>query len=166
MWIRWEHTLFKGDLAKRDKIMPRAWDMFLEKPLLGWGPVSNLVELGSREGMPSRDTHNVYLWVLTETGLLGAIPFFAGLWLSLRAAWRARFGSEGTLPMAMLVCLLIINMGITWHNRKIFWLTMAYVLASAWSVRKVFQDLPVRISDPLDSQGQELSPRSSRPQKC
>jgi O-antigen ligase len=165
MRTRLEASLYRGDLAKREHILPQAWAMFLEKPVLGWGPVSNAVELGSRFNKPSKDTHNLYLWVLTETGLLGSIPFFAGLWLSLRAAWRARSGTEGALPLAMLVGTLIFNMSITWHNRKVFWLMMAYALASAWSVRKVFQHLPVRISDSLDRQGQELSPRARRPQK-
>ena len=151
MQARWERTLYEGDVAQRDKIMPQAWAMFLEKPVLGWGPVTYRFELGRRAGLPSRDAHNVYLAVLIETGLLGAIPFFAGLWLSLRSAWRARFGREGVLPMAMLVCLLIINLGGAMHAHKMFWVLMAYVLASAWSSPKVSQHLPVRFSDPLHS---------------
>ena len=151
MRARWERTLYDGDVAQRDKIMPLAWDMFLEKPVLGWGPVTHSFELGRRVGKPSRDAHNVYLSVLIETGLLGAIPFFAGLWLSLRSAWRARSGMEGVLPMAMLVCLLFINLGGTMHAGKMFWVLMAYVLGSAWSSPKVSQHLPVRFSDPLHS---------------
>lgn len=163
MRTRWENTLYKGSLAKREEIIPQAWAMFLEKPVLGWGPVAHYVELGYRFDKPSKDTHNLYLWVLTETGLLGSIPFFAGLWLSLKAAWRARSGREGSLPMAMLVCLLTVNMAATWHNRKMFWLTMAYVLASAWSLRQVSQHLPVQFSDPLASQGSGTFPSSSHP---
>ena len=151
MQARWERTLNEGDVAGRDKIMPQAWAMFLDKPVLGWGPISYLFELGRRTGVMSRDAHNLYLLVLIETGLLGAIPFFAGLWLSLRSAWRARFGREGVLPMAMLVCLLIINVGGAMQARKMFWVLMAYVLASAWSSPKVSQHLPVRFSDPLQS---------------
>ena len=60
MRTRWERTLYEGDVAKkRDTIMPQAWAMFLEKPVLGWGPVTNRFELGRRVGRPSRDTHNV-----------------------------------------------------------------------------------------------------------
>lgn len=163
MRTRWENTLYKGSLAKREEIIPQAWAMFLEKPVLGWGPVAHYVELGYRFSETSKDTHNLYLWVLTETGLLGSIPFFAGLWLSVKAAWRARSGREGSLPMAMLVCLLTVNMAATWHNRKMFWLTMAYVLASAWSLRQVSQHLPVQFSDPLASQGSGTFPSSSHP---
>jgi O-antigen ligase len=162
MRTRLEHTLYGGDVAQRDNIIPQAWAMFLEKPVLGWGPVSHHVELGYRRGESSRDTHNLYLWVLTETGLLGSIPFLAGLWLTLRAAWRARSGREGSLPMAMVVCLLIVNMSATWHNRKLFWLTIAYVLASAWSFLQVSQHQSARFSDPLDSRGAGTFPSCSQ----
>lgn len=150
MRTRLDHSMNQGDLARRDQIIPQAWDMFLEKPLLGWGPVYNRLELGSRFGTQSKDTHNLYLWVLTETGLLGSIPFFVGLWLSLKAAWKARFGPEGSLPTAMLVFLLIMNMGSTWHNRKLFWLILAYVLASAWFARKATRQISTQSLDSIN----------------
>ncbi len=131
MRIRWERTLVEGSLAKREDILPAAWSMFLQKPLLGWGPFLHTAELGSRFGKPYKEPHNLYLWVLNETGLLGGIPFLAGLWLSLHAAWKARSGSEGSLPLAMLACLLTTSMALTGHNRKLFWLVLAYTLATA-----------------------------------
>ncbi len=72
---RWELTYEKGSLAGREKIYPVAWRMFLERPVLGWGVGTNLLQLGHRLGEGGeRDTHNVYLWVLTEDGLIGGIP--------------------------------------------------------------------------------------------
>jgi len=162
---RWENTWYEGDVAKRDQIMPQAWAMFLERPVLGWGPVSYMLELGDRTGVPKRDAHNLYLMVLIETGLLGAIPFFAGLWLSLRSAWRARSGREGASPMAMIVCILIINISGQMHLRKMFWVLIAYVLASAWSLRQVSQHQPVRFSDTFASRGSGTSPSPRRLQK-
>ena len=82
----------------------------MEKPFFGWGPISNYVELGARFGRQKLDPHNLYLWIMTETGLLGAVPFFIGLWICWRAAWRARYGTEGSLPIALLACLFIVNM--------------------------------------------------------
>ncbi len=35
---RWERTYYEGDTAGRDAIYSAAWEMFLEKPLAGWGP--------------------------------------------------------------------------------------------------------------------------------
>jgi O-antigen ligase len=127
---RWEMAIVEGRLSNRENIFPVAWDMFLEKPLLGWGPVIHNFELGFRFSRSGLDPHNLYLWLLTEVGLLGAIPFFVGLWLALLAAWNARTGSEGPLPMAMLMCLLAINMSGTWYFHKLFWIVIAYALAA------------------------------------
>ena len=73
---RWERTYSEGNMSGREKIMPVAWSMFIESPIVGWGPVNNVVELGYRFGRPTLDTHNGYLWVLTETGLAGAGSLF------------------------------------------------------------------------------------------
>jgi hypothetical protein len=137
---RWEKTFVEGNMAKREQIFPAAWEMFQEKPLTGWGPIRNNYELGARLGEKrvrrldtdgQRDAHNLYLSILTETGLLGAVPFFIALWLCWRAAWRARDSIQGVLPMAMLACLLVINLTGTWHDRKLFWVVPAYALASS-----------------------------------
>ena len=130
MRARWERTFSEGHASGREEIMPAAWNMFIESPIVGWGPVNNAVELGSRFGRPTLDTHNGYLWILTETGLAGAVPYGIALWLCLRAAWRARHGPEGSLPFALLTSVFLINMSLTWHYRKMFWILLAYSVAS------------------------------------
>jgi O-antigen ligase len=130
---RFERTLNEGSLANREEIYPEAWGMFLDKPLLGWGPTINMWELGSRVGErdhPFRDTHDLLLEVLTVTGALGAIPFFAGILLCLRAAWKARHGPAGVLPLALLVFILVSNIGANLLYSKITWIVLAYALAS------------------------------------
>jgi len=127
---RWERTFTEGSMAGRERIFPAALEMVFEKPLIGWGPTHHYYELGSRLGRPFRDTHNLYLWILTETGLVGAIPFFIAVWYCLRGAWKARGGVDGPLPLALLLALLTINLSLTWHNMKLFWIVLAYTLAS------------------------------------
>ena len=161
MRTRLERSYYEGDTAGRDQIMARAVDMFFEEPLLGWGPVRSRVELGSRVRWTQRDAHNLYLSVLIETGLLGAIPFFAGLLLVARAAWKARVGREGALPMAILGCLLITNMSGTWHNRKLFWLILAYALASAWSVRETARPISAQSFGTINDMVQGSGPSAS-----
>lgn len=134
--IRWERTLSQGNLAGREQVMPIAWKMFTERPLLGWGPGQVPVELGRRFMKDSLDTHNGYLWVLTETGIVGSFPFFIGLWLCWRGAWKARYGPEGSLPFALIACVLFVNMSITWHYRKFFWVVLAYCAASELTLSK------------------------------
>ena len=143
---RWERTFSEGHMSGREKIMPEAWSMFLESPLVGWGPGNHVIELGLRFGRNRLDTHNGYLWVLTESGIVGAIPYFLGLVLCLRSAWRARHGLEGTLPFALLMCVFMVNMSITWHSRKIFWLILAYGAASeSFLAKRLYQDYSVGV---------------------
>jgi O-antigen ligase len=135
--VRWERTLFQADTAGRDKIFQVAWEMCQEQPLIGWGPIHHYFELGSRLGHSRPvDPHNLYLWILIETGLLGAVPFFAGLWLCLHASWKARHSILGIAPMAMMLCLLIINTKGTGLKDKLFWVVLAYALASSSSVSR------------------------------
>jgi O-antigen ligase len=129
---RWERTFKEGSGAGREKIYPAAWRMFMDRPWMGWGPETHLYVLARRLhlNMPKRDTHNRYLWILTEVGLLGGIPFFVGLWLCYRSAWRGRNGPQGILPLVLLIGVLTVNLTLTWHNRKMHWVILAYSLAN------------------------------------
>lgn len=129
---RWDKTLQRGDTAGREKIFSASWQMFLERPLIGWGPVNYGFELGSRVGRLYRGAHNLYLYVLIETGLAGAIPFFGALWLCLKKAWHNRQGQYGVLPLALLVVVLIANLSGDWLDRKLFWVVLAYALAGGY----------------------------------
>ena len=148
--IRWERTFYDESLAGRERIYPEAVAMIAEKPLTGWGPTKHLWELGARLGRPSRDEHNVYLWLLAEVGIVGAVPFFAGLWLCWRAAWTARLTSQGILPLVMLLFILASSMKGTLLNVKYFWVILAYGLASG--TYRVIRRKPIAV----------LSDRTSR----
>jgi len=124
-----------GNLAGRERIFPAAWSMFIDRPLLGWGPQNNKVELAVRLRLPTqlhvkRDTHNLVLEVLTSTGLAGAVPFLIALGLCFRGAWRARHGTEELVPMAMMIALLAGNMSGNYLVYIPYYVTLAYVLAS------------------------------------
>ena len=128
---RWEQTLFsKNKVAGRDYIFSAAMDMIVAKPMLGWGPVRNVYELGRRTGDPTKDTHNTYLCFLTEVGIAGSVPMFLAFALCVRRAWRARKSIDGVLPLALLVTVLAVSLSGTNHNRKWFWLVLALSLAS------------------------------------
>ena len=144
----------EGNLAGRERIYPELLNMFLEKPVLGWGPIANKYELALRlqerdrwlriaraEGVSMnqgldprwlrRDAHNVFLEAATSTGILGLLVFCVGVSLSVHAAWRARRGPRGALPFAALGLVLTFNLSEDRIVGKIEWLTMAYALASA-----------------------------------
>jgi len=142
VWVSYESPLLRqrfdqaetGNLAGREEIYPVAWEMFRERPLLGWGPMLNKHELATRLQPPPpdgvKDTHNLVLELLTATGLLGSGPFFVGLGLCVRSAWHARRGSQGILPLAMMGTLLAANMSGNYLVYLPHCLVLAYALAS------------------------------------
>jgi O-antigen ligase len=130
---RFEDTITEGDLARRELIYPTAWQMIKEKPLLGWGPVTSVYELGTRLGHPEEQTknpHNLILYGLMTSGILGSLPLFVGTALAAFAAWKSRHGPHGLLPLAMVVAVLAANMSGVWLFNKLHWLVLAYALAS------------------------------------
>jgi O-antigen ligase len=131
---RWEQTTKLGSMAEREFIFPKAWEMFLERPVAGWGPEAHYFELGYRLGKLTKETHNLYLWVLVETGWVGAIPHFVAIVSCVLMAWRARRTPHGITPYALCVTILIVNLSNTFHNRKLHWIILAYGVAAGTSV--------------------------------
>ncbi|HEV3469110.1 MAG TPA: O-antigen ligase family protein [Pyrinomonadaceae bacterium] len=130
---RFERTVEEGDLARREQIFPAAWEMIQERPIAGWGAIAGTYELGSRLGHPEEETknpHNLILYSLVSTGVVGTIPLLAGLALAAYAAWRSRHGAHGILPLALVAALFVANMSGVWLFNKLYWLVTAYALAS------------------------------------
>jgi O-antigen ligase len=131
---RWTRTYNKGDTAGRDKIFTASMDMIAESPIAGWNPIVFWYELGPRVGWKKRDAHNLVLHLFLEVGTIGALPFLIGLWLCAKAAWKARIGNLGLLPLALLVSMLVGNMANTWLTRKPLWVVLAIAASSAYIV--------------------------------
>ena len=160
---RYKRTIVENNMSGREKIFPAAWEMFKEKPIIGWGPIDNMYQLGKRvqifkdptlfkrsdsnKGM--MDTHNMFLDVLTSTGLFGAAPLFIFVILCMMAAWRAQRGPDGALPLVMVVAVILMNMSGNWIASKLDWLMMAYALSSASFLLAVSNRPPVaRVTSP------------------
>ena len=110
---RWQQALQEGKFDGREKIMPASLEMFIERPFLGWQPVKFQYELGRRvlgTGSGTKDAHNLFLHLLLEVGLVGTVPFLIGLWRCAQAAWQARTGHLGLLPLALLLTALAAAM--------------------------------------------------------
>jgi O-antigen ligase len=144
---RWTRSIEEGSLANRERIFPIAWGLFLERPLTGWGPAHILRLIGHQLGKTSYSTHNLYLYLLGETGLLGTIPYLWALALCVRAAWRARSGFLGLVPLSLVTMVFINNMSDNWQWCKLHWLVLAFGLASELALRKA----PSRRSDSAPS---------------
>ena len=130
-WTRLEEA-YEGKLSDRQQITAAAVDMVAEKPIFGWKPVEFWQELGRRVGhfFGTRDAHNLFLHLLLEVGIVGAVPFLAGLWLCVQAAWKGRGGPLGIVPLALLAAVLTANLTHTYLTRKPFWLVMGLSVAA------------------------------------
>jgi O-antigen ligase len=129
---RWERTYYQGNTSGRDTIYAAAIAMISERPIFGWQPVRSYLELGRRVKVWSgRDAHNLYLHLLIEVGFVGTVPFLVGLWLCVRAAWKAREGKTGIMPLALVATLLAVSVTGTPLVSKTMWLLLALSLASA-----------------------------------
>ncbi len=92
-----------------------AAEMWGDHPLVGVGPdnfelnyLSYSAAIGIDPRPEQRGAHNLYLESLAETGLFGALAFFAIIALALRGAWRARSrlgGRDALLGEALLAAL-------------------------------------------------------------
>jgi O-antigen ligase len=127
-------TWTEGDTAGRGKIYEAAWGMVWERPLLGWGGAANFFTLGVQLNHPAygvfyRDTHNLFLAILTEVGLVGAAPFAAAIFYALWLAWRFGRRSGDALPFALLCTQLAINFSLTGLNQSLFWVVLGAAVA-------------------------------------
>jgi O-antigen ligase len=152
---RWQKTYYEGDVSTRDEIAETGIDMFIEQPLYGWQPFAFNRELGARLHAPSgtRDAHNLFLHLILQVGMVGTILFLVGLWLCGWTAWKARIGTFGLLPLALLVTVLAVNMSSTRIAVKVLWLILALTLATVSTAAKGQGNQPMAL----------FVPRSFRP---
>jgi O-antigen ligase len=138
-------TNLGGDSSVRGRLGENmaAVQMWLDYPYVGVGPENYEVhyhdysqEIGLDPRPEERQPHNLYLEVLAETGLLGAIPF---LWIMGAAAvkpWRAKRNLTGQSQLLVegafvaMVTLLITAVTLHLAYSRNVWLTVGLALAA------------------------------------
>jgi O-antigen ligase len=130
----------QGDTAGRTTIYDAAWAMFLKKPLMGYGGANNYSMLGVYLNDPHnapvnsktnfKDTHNLLLAILTEVGLVGALPFVGAIFLALWNAWRYGRLTDDALPFALLCAQITMNVSLTGYRQKLFWIVLGGAVAA------------------------------------
>jgi len=150
---RWNAAIENGELAGRQDIYQAAVDMFMERPMFGWGVAANFAEIASRvrPDLEIYSTHNSPLCVLTEVGVIGGAGYFAALVACGFAAWRARSGPVG-LGSVMLFCVLVTSaLPNDQLENHVYWILMGVVLASPGWVSTTESDAlfrPRELSEP------------------
>src|SRR2546428_7713428 len=123
----------RGSFAGRERIYPALLAMLVDRPVLGWGPITNQFELAKRieeKVKPRRDAHNLVLEVLTTTGFIGLIPFLTGLSLGALAAGRGRRGTYGVPPVGPRRPMVMGTLSGNGVALEILWPAVACALAS------------------------------------
>jgi O-antigen ligase len=141
---RLERTYYDMDTAQRDRIWMASLEVFLQRPLLGWGPAENLHQIGFTSGLLEvTNPHNIVFWILTETGVVGAVLYFLALGSAVRPAYRAAVRGISVGPLALAVTLIVVSLGVDWHFRKTYWLGLGFCLGSAcWPLPGAGQGRP------------------------
>jgi O-antigen ligase len=124
---RFEATVERGDTGLRRELAQGGIEIFSQSPLAGRG-ATYVFELGDRvlAGGPRQiAAHNAYLQILLSFGLLGAVPWFVGLGLTMKRAWAARRYPWGAVMTALMVSSLAFgSIGNLGYN-KFFWVLLA-----------------------------------------
>ena len=128
---RWERAWFDRDTAERTGIYESGVELFLQSPMLGHGGYQNFVALGNLMGRAEVDTHNLLLCILTEVGVIGALPYLIVIGMAIRGTYRAATLRGQLLSWGLLICLLAVNMSLTWQNRKLHWIVLGVACATA-----------------------------------
>jgi putative inorganic carbon (HCO3(-)) transporter len=127
---------FDSSSEERLTLWRDALDMFKRNPVTGTG--FNTYEFMHRVG-PYRDTHNYYLKVLAETGLVGMILFLSMLWMLVSAGWKLYRSTDDPLWSAlacgftaMVSSAIVLNFfGDRWSYQQVdgyMWILLGTVI--------------------------------------
>lgn len=106
-----------SSITERLDFFAQAWSLFLERPLLGWGPYSfRFTQTAMQEGIleTSDHAHNVILKLLSERGLLAAVAFVCIILFILIPVVRRVWKNKEVLSTQSLLAVSII--GLLAHN--------------------------------------------------
>ena len=109
----------------RSSIFSAAWNLFLERFLLGYDTEEFSEMLGRSLGYDSLTPHNSFLRVVLNFGILAGI-----VWLGLIASiiwrcWRARNGSVGALFLSLILLSMVFGNTTELQFDKFFWVMLA-----------------------------------------
>ncbi|CAN5479634.1 hypothetical protein BH23CHL10_BH23CHL10_10670 [soil metagenome] len=146
--------------------------VFVDHPLVGVGP--NLfpsyyrdyaVEFGALVRSSDRESHNLFLGIAAELGIIGLVAFLGILTsisrrlLRARAKWRATQPEAANIASGLLLSLVaFVSSGLFLHlsYARYFWLIAAIAAAGAWVLLREAIDDSAEPSIAIDQEADYL----------
>lgn len=161
----------RGPVEFRAAVYTGGWQMFLERPMMGWGVNQMPGELARHVSGYKKTQlypHNTYLELLVEHGVLGLALY---LWL-MWELWRLGRGAipqgeRGGFLNQRLHSLWPIFLGVYWINAALVAMNYQFVngllfaLAGMLAAQRRRARLELRVREPLAAEIPELFPRSA-----
>lgn len=130
LYNRWVLTVYEAHDGHRLALLSIGWDLFMERPLFGFGMYENMLEIAKMMGLSGVfGAHSMPLNILTEVGLVGGLPYFGALLCCLCLCIKRIRQTEETALLSIFFYLLFVNLSINWEFRKMHWILLAYVCA-------------------------------------
>lgn len=134
MQKRLDKTTEEGSLGGREFIWENALELYMDRPVLGYGAVGYQKAYLIKHGKYN-DTHNLFLYFLVTSGLVGFSLFMIFLFRVTKSAIYIFQKEKDILYLLLLVVYLITAFkagGII--NNKTMWLLLACIYASKYSL--------------------------------
>ena len=120
-----DESIASGDLNGRTEIWQRAWDVYVEHPLLGTGAGSTRRVLGL-----DKVGHNVGVTAGLELGVIGAVLLAAIIFVVFRRALSMR-RPERRMWLTVLIMWMIGGISLDLATKKVTWLLFGLLVAAA-----------------------------------
>lgn len=110
LFSRLENTIEEGSSGGRDVLNQHAFEIFKDFPIIGKGMLGFSKEMYFRYN-ETLTVHNLYLYILATTGIIGFILFTAFIFLLMTKVLNIRKKDHLPLIMMVFVCLLAYKTG-------------------------------------------------------
>jgi O-antigen ligase len=123
-------TINDNDLSSRDLIWVAVFQIFSENYFFGLGKTGYniaVIDLLGRVASP----HNVFLEVLSYTGVVGLFIFFIFLYRVLKTAFEKFKKDKQTLPLIFFLHILVMLFSGQVFAPKFAWVLFAYIVSNS-----------------------------------
>lgn len=133
MYKRMTQFIEEGDTAGRGEIWEDVLEIAVNRPFLGYGATGFENEMSKVYGA-RRDSHNLFLYILVTTGIVGLSIFFCFLYPHLKYALQdLKKGNILKIVLFVFYLTTVIKSGGAINN-KLMWLILAIILSASFYI--------------------------------